>query len=320
MKRGAGHNWAWRDFWKSGRSASCVPQDAANRAALEAWWREFFADCADGSRVLDIATGNGVVLRFAQDAADETGYRFEMTGTDLAMIDPHRDVDGSKLDAARFLAATAAENLPFDAGDFDVVVSQYGLEYAALEQALAEATRVAAAGARLCWLAHSPDSVVVRQNRAQHGDVDFLLDRGGPVAAMQRFAGALGRGRRPDTAMAKLDETMRAAEAYCRQHPPADIVTELCRAFAELANGWQQYRPQDLARTVEHNRRELLAHRQRLRDMESAALTPARLEIVRRCLAGPAWEELTVEPLVVGARGEIGVAIRARRTPAGGAG
>lgn len=313
MSRGAGHNWAWQDFWKSGRVASCVPREGANRAELDAWWREFFAACPDGSRILDIATGNGIVLRLAAALASESARRFELTGVDLAPIDPNRDVAESPLAAARFLGGTPAERLPFDAGDFDVVVSQYGLEYADLERALAEATRVAAPGARLNWLAHSPDSLVVRQNREQHGEIDFLLDRGGPLAAMERLTTALRRGRRPDSAMAKLDATMRAAEAYCRQHPPARLVTELCSGLAELANRWQRYRPQDLAQAVEHNRRELLAHRQRLADMEHAALTPARLAAVRLALVEPAWEALSIEPLAVGAGGEIGIAIRARR-------
>lgn len=314
MTRAAGHNWAWRDYWQSGREASCLPEDRTNETEILARWHRFFADCADGSRILDIATGNGIVLRQALAAAAEANRRFELTGIDLARIDPRRHLGDAGLESIRFRGGVDAERLPFGDGEFDVVVSQYGLEYADPGRALAEAGRVLADGGRLEWLAHSPDSVVVRQNRAQHGEVDLLLGPDGPLAAMERLVKAIARNRRPDRPMAKLDATMRVAERYCREHPPAGIVREVCSGLADLANRWQHYRPQDLEQTVRHSRKQLLAHRQRLKDMEAAALTPERLARVREILGSPDWHALTIEPLIVGEnRNEIGLVIRAQR-------
>jgi len=314
MTPAAGHNWAWRDYWQSGREASCLPEDRTSESEFLARWRRFFAGCPDGSRILDIATGNGIVLRQALAAAAEANRRFELTGIDLARIDPQRHLADAGLDSIRFRGGVDAERLPFDDGEFDVVVSQYGLEYADPGRALAEAGRVLAGGGRLAWLAHSPDSVVVRQNRAQHGEVDLLLDPDGPLAAMDRLVKAVFRNRRPDRPMTKLDATMRVAERYCREHPPANIVREVCSGLADLANRWQHYRPQDLEQTVRHSRKQLLAHRQRLKDMEAAALSPKRLSSVREILGGPDWQTVTIDPLIVGEnQNEIGQLIRATR-------
>lgn len=314
MSRTAAHNWAWRDFWRAGRAASCLPGDSANEAEILAHWRAVFGGCADGSRILDIATGNGIVLRQAQAAATETERRFELTGIDLARIDPRRHTGDAALESIRFLGGIDAKRLPFAEAEFDVVASQYGLEYADLEPALGEAGRVLRVDGRLEWLAHSPESIVVRQNRAQHGEVDLLLAADGPLAAMERLVKTVARKRRPERAMAKLDATIRVAEQYCRQHPPAGIVREVCNGLADLANHLQSYRPQDLAGTVRHSRNELLAYRQRLKDMEAAALTPERIVRVRGILNGCKWEALAIEPLKIGgSREEIGLVVRARR-------
>ena len=189
-------NWGWRHYWRENRLAACVPDNPDSAAAIETHWAGFFSKFPAATRVLDIATGNGVLLVWGARAARAAGRELTLTGVDLADIDParflpdHRD----ELAAARFIGRTAAESLPFADGSFDVVVSQYGLEYADLEPALSEAARVLAPGGHLHWLAHGSDSVVVAQGRAQLVDIDLLLGPKGPFAAMKSYTGARARG------------------------------------------------------------------------------------------------------------------------------
>ena len=91
------------------------------------------------------SAADAVALTTAVPAA---GRELTLTGIDLADIDPARFLPEHRVDvaAARFIGNTAAESLPFADGSFDVVVSQYGLEYADLALALSEAVRVLASG------------------------------------------------------------------------------------------------------------------------------------------------------------------------------
>ena len=296
-------NQGWRSYWKSDRPASCVPENAATAKEIAEFWNGLFAELQDGSRVLDIATGNGILLAHAAAAASRGGRTFRLTGVDLADIDPHKFLSDSPpgFENARFIGGTAAEDLPFETGEFDVVVSQYGLEYAQLEKALAEVERVLAPGGKLTWLAHCEDSEVVRQNRGQGEQVQFLLAPRGPVEAMEKFVERTRKGKSLSYANQRLQAAMADAEAYCREHPPAGIVAEVCTVIAETANRWQAYRPEDLASMLADSRQRLIRHRQRINDLVGAVITPERLQRIEQCLAGKAWSTASITMLRAGA-------------------
>ena len=310
-------NQGWQDYWKSDRPASCVPENARTADEIAAYWVSKFAELPDGARILDVATGNGILLAHAASAASQHGKSFALTGVDLADIDPQKFLseppEGFR--DARFLGGTPAERLPFGDGEFDTVVSQYGLEYARLDRALAEVERVLVPGGGLVWLAHCEDSDVVRQNRDQGRQVEFLLAPRGPLAAMEKFVARIARGRNPSFAERQLQAALTDAEAYCREHPPAKIVGEVCTVIAATANRWRAYRARDLARMLSDSRQRLLRHRQRINDLVAAVITPDRLEQLGARLNGPGWNRAAVEPFAAGAgQSPIGLLITAERS------
>ncbi len=309
-------NQGWRNYWKSDRPSSCVPENEATAREIAAFWTGMFAELPDRSRVLDIATGNGIILAHAAAAAVQGGKTFELTGVDLAEIDPHKFLSESPagFENARFIGGTAAESLPFGQGEFDVVVSQYGLEYAQLEKALAEVGRVLAPGGKMVWLAHCEDSEVVQQNRDQGAQVAYLLASRGPIDAMEKFIAKVRRGKNPSYAGQRLQAVLADAERYCREHPPAKVVTEVCTVIAESANRWQAYRPDDLVHMLADSRQRLIRHRQRINDLIGAVMSPDRLERVAACLQGTGWLETSILPLRAGANEvPIGLLITSQR-------
>jgi ubiquinone/menaquinone biosynthesis C-methylase UbiE len=311
----------WRDFWKHDFPSSCVPDNPATADAIAATWRGWLEGFPDGSRFLDIATGNGIVLAHAAAAARAAGRRFELTGIDLAEIDPPRYVTSLDPDLApaRFLGRVAAETLPFDDASFDVVVSQHGLEYAGLDRALDEVARVLVPGGALVWLAHAESSSVVRQNRSQALEVDYVLSPEGLVHAMKKFVARARRGKDMGYSAKMLDESFARAEAFCRVNPPAHLARELCADFARVAGRWQSYRAGELEAMLEETERRLADHRDRIESLLAAIMTPARIERVRARLAAPPWEGLTIGEVLVGAaQSPIGLRIGARLAAAGG--
>lgn len=309
-------NWGWRDYWQESRLAACVPDNPESAAAIESHWTGFFSQLTPGKRVLDIATGNGVLLVWAAQIASAAGHELTLTGIDLADIDPERFLPKHKVDlaAAQFIGNTAAESLPFPDGSFDVAVSQYGLEYADLEVALGEAARVLAPGGQLHWLAHDADSIVVSQARARLEDIDLLLASKGPFAAMQAYLRARVRGRKVSRATRELTEALRSAEARCAANPPATLLRQLCGGILDTANQFERYHPADIERWLEENLKRLRGQRRRTCDLLSACLSRERLARVEQVLGAAPWSDAAISALEVGSTGNsVGRIVRAIR-------
>jgi ubiquinone/menaquinone biosynthesis C-methylase UbiE len=305
---------AWKNYWREDRLAACMPDDPAASATIERHWRAFFESLEPGSRLLDVATGNGVLLVWAAQAAPDSGL--QSVGVDLADIDPqrflpqHRDL----LQGVRFLGNTAAEALPFENGEFDVLISQYGIEYAELDAAMSEAARVLRPGGQLYCLAHSGNSSIAAQGRRQLREIDLLLDAEGPFTRMAEFLQAQSRGVKVKRATRRLTETLREAQNYCDAHPDAVLLRQLCGGILDTANNLPRYRPQDVERWLEDNRGRLESQRQRIRDLRRARLDAARLDTLRGLLGQAPWHEFSMELLTDEERGvELGLLVHARR-------
>jgi SAM-dependent methyltransferase len=313
-------NAGWRDYWKADRPASCMPENERTAQEIAATWQKWFAECAGGSRILDIATGNGIVLTHAAAAGRQLNRAFALTGVDLADIDPLRYLSSLEDDmrAATFVGSVAAEHLPFDASSFDVVVSQYGLEYADLDQALTEVARVLAPGGILHWLAHSESSEVVQQNREQALEVEYLLAPRGPVYYMNAFVARQRRRKDMQYSITMLNESFAQAYEWCKAHPPAKVVQEMCSGFADIANRWQAYDPSDLAKMLEDSERRLTSHSARIRSLLDAVMSPQRRQLLQGILTRPSWQNLSIDTVRVGeGPSEIGLHVRAERSANG---
>lgn len=311
----------WADYWKADCAASCEPENPPTAREIALLWQGWLSAFPDGSRILDIATGNGIVLAHAAGAARALGRRFALTGVDLADIDPPRYVRNldPTLRTAAFRGGVAAESLPFADSSFDVVVSQYGIEYADLKRALAEAARVLVPGGTLVWLAHAEGSEIVRQHRAQAEELDFLLAAGGPVAAMRGIVEMLRARRAAHEIEAALAARRAVAAEFARAHSPASIVREVLDGFAALVartsdSGASASRADSLATTLTEAERRLRAHRERIGSLLVSVLTPERLASVRAMLGAPPWSGFETTDIRVGmSRSLIGIGIHAIR-------
>jgi ubiquinone/menaquinone biosynthesis C-methylase UbiE len=113
---------------------------------VEPWTDDLIlsAGCRDGDRVLDVACGTGVVASRVNLVSRKLCY---VTGI---------DINEGMLNAARINPQVqwhlgSATELPFDAGSFDVVLCQQGLQYFPDRMAaMREMARVLAPGGRVC--------------------------------------------------------------------------------------------------------------------------------------------------------------------------
>ena len=194
---------AWSDYWAQGALHSCTGSfDARYSGAIGAFWDAVAARIVPGSRLLDLATGNGALpLRLWESLGEAAGIRID--AVDLAALAPpwHRPGTHSRI---AFHSGVAMEALPFADGSFDGVFSQFGLEYARWPEALHECVRVARDGARLAFVMHHAGSVLVSVGREELANQSLLLAPGGLLDAARRVLPWIARAR-AGAAMAAAD-------------------------------------------------------------------------------------------------------------------
>jgi len=190
----------WSRYWSHGIAHSCGGS-YGNRyeGSLARFWRTVAGDLPAGARVLDIATGNGAVPQLLLDGADSP---IACDAIDLAQPDPPwlAGLPEHKRRQLRFHGQQVAEALPFPDTHFDLVTSQYGLEYTDLQRSLPEIRRVLRPGGKVRLITHHTDARPVRLARTELGHLDWMMAPGGllelgqaMIAPMARAATEAGR-------------------------------------------------------------------------------------------------------------------------------
>ena len=182
--KGTDNRKAWADFWaqKSGeRQPACLPNalqeiDAAQREA----WHGFAGRLAPGARLLDLATGDGAVLKKIREARTD----LILTGVDSAPTLPPA-APGMTL-----RAGVSMEALPFEDAAFHAVVSQFGYEYGDTAAIAREVGRLLAPGGALGLLIHRKDGPIVAHNLPRRDALRWALAPGGYLAKARGLVAA----------------------------------------------------------------------------------------------------------------------------------
>lgn len=176
---------AWNTFWErqprsSGKGSGCLPQGWSSidevRAAV---WKRFAEDLAEKARVLDLATGDGLVLAHMLSARPD----LETIGIDRATALPQAP-RGITLQGG-----VSMEDLPFEDDSFATITSQFGFEYGDVPKVAAEAARVLKPGGTMALITHRSDGPIVAHNRKRGEQVAWAIrEQDLPSIACQSLA------------------------------------------------------------------------------------------------------------------------------------
>ena len=256
----------WESYYRSGGLATCpTAADGTYDREVRDSWEQFFSGFESGARMLDVGTGNGAIVLIAREIADRLGRNFDIHGSDLAAIDPVRDIKHGRerFHGVTFHPGTATESLPFEDGSFDAVTGQYALEYMG-DAALTELRRVLRPRGRAQFILHHADSVLVQNAREslQHADMVknqtaiyaclrrlLVAERTSPAAAqeagaaMNQAAGtlhdAMAGSRSPLILEVTLDAAVKLWESR-HSHSASALEAEIAKVEADLAAAVQR--------------------------------------------------------------------------------
>jgi SAM-dependent methyltransferase len=271
----------WETYYRSGALASCPlgPQPGYT-LELHDLWLEFFSELADGARVLDIGTGNGAVALIASQAAAAAAKHFEIHGTDLAQVDPVRDVpDGARLFAGiRFHPQVATERLPFEVASLDAVSGQYALEYTDPGKALPEIHRVLKPGGGALFVLHHADSVVARNARESLAHSTLVLEETKVLRLLRRqFAAERDARRTLRRIRADLGMAVQTLVRASAQSPNPLTLKVTIDAVQKLIQARSHMGPAALEKEIARFESDLRAAARRLEDLLRCAQTQEQM-------------------------------------------
>lgn len=148
----------WSEYWqKESDSGEVFVDKSGNKhQALSAFWQSCLENQSVGSRIIDLACGAGSI--FADLPASQN---YELHAADLS---PEALKHLKRRMPAVHTQICSADDLPFDDQTFDVVVSQFGIEYAG-QEGFFEAARIVKKGGSLHVLCHFEDGYIDIKNR-----------------------------------------------------------------------------------------------------------------------------------------------------------
>jgi SAM-dependent methyltransferase len=265
----------WSLYWQSDNLDSCVTSKSRDDAlAIAAFWKTLAERLVAGAEVLDLATGNGTVPASLLNSNDS----LKIMGVDRASIDPLKFLsEPGRLSGVRFQPDVDICALSFEDGRFDAVTSQFGVEYAPLEQAIPEFLRVTRPGGQIQLLLHHADSDIVVPSRSRRREMDALLVPGGVLATLRAFLD----GQKTDTALETAGESHLSSSERKTRQISGQIFEGVNRVISSAKRG--DMRAADELCNVMTRR--ITADRDRLVQLDAAALGPERFQEVISLLA-----------------------------------
>jgi len=285
----SGSERGWSDYWqKDGAKGEVfVSAEGERHPALGEFWRQHLRELEVGTRVIDLASGAGsVYAHLPQD------HDFDLFAADISAV--ALEALTRRFPGVATLACSA-DKVPLDDASFDLVVSQFGVEYAGLD-AFAEAARLVAPGGRFVALCHIRDGYIDSGNRAQLKEAQLVLDVGFIDAAAGLAEAAFGSDaeaiRRAESEFLPVARQVGEGIGRCRK----GIHTYLFFGFRELYEKRQQYDLPDITGWLDGMRGELDMNIDRLSRMCKAALSAQDVEKIHELFESQGLEDVHCTP------------------------
>lgn len=273
----------WDNYWATNADGSFGQQTPEwYRNTLIPFWENIFKELPQQARILDIATGSGAVIRLAQRVSIDHQKHFDLVACDKAKkISNPANESRSPSSHIRFIPNMPVENIDFSQQPFDLITSQFGIEYCNTTQALSRVSRSLKTDGRFIMVAHRKESFIYQQSRREIDQYRMVLQQYPVFKRLEALIRDMGH--LPDAAAVEnLKSNPKASQSresfnilvakLLQKHDDAIIIAELLNNLKPL---FKQYITLPIPVKLEYIhalKRNLQHARQRLLDMLSAAM------------------------------------------------
>jgi len=295
---------SWDTYWQGTGDVGAYASGGVSHPGVLAFWDEFFHSVKRDytePEMIDLASGNGAVIERALAVYQNETAGFTCLDASESAIANIR----SRFPQVKGMVANAGE-IPFDNGRFDIVTSQFGVEYAGRD-AIDEAARLLAAGGHLGLLLHN-ESGAIHQECLASLDAIVLLQKSHFLSYAHKmfdagFKAVRGADRAPyETAAKQLAPAIEVLEGIMAEHGQGVAGDTIVRLYSDVAQIHQEmpdYEPDEVLGWLERMESELLAYAGRMTSMAGAAINSVSFKQICDGLVSQGFDLEHAAPLVV---------------------
>lgn len=276
----------WENYWggsgnqEDARDAAVT--GAGRSEAFQSAWRAFFEDTAKRTQssltLMDLACGGGVVTDIASAV-----FAKNRRMADVRLIGVDYSLSAARQYAARFQGSDALQisgvvgdalSMPFQERCADIVVSQFGIEYAGAE-AVGAASRLLAQHGEVMCLTHCRAGAIERECSENLSVASEIISSGVLTQARQLFVDPSD----PQGAV-QFNATMQALHALAQKNPASAgnrLLTRLWADLTKLIARRAAYNPREAVGWIDANAAEITMYRDRMKSMTEAALDEGQI-------------------------------------------
>ncbi|TDF39589.1 class I SAM-dependent methyltransferase [Alteromonadaceae bacterium M269] len=270
-------NEKWSAYWKAeGASGEVfVNKDGEKHEELVNFWRSRLNGIAKGSKIIDIACGAGSIFSDLDSVDGLELHAADISNTALEQLK-------ERIPQVNTLCCSA-DDLPYESQSFDVVVSQFGVEYAGIE-AFKEAARIVRPKGKLITVSHIADGYIDSRNKYQLDgakvakDLSFIEKSLAVVHAMYSSN---------QVDLSRAGEDFKAVEPHLAAYMKVTdfgVHAHLYRGVREMLSNMKSYRHEDIIYWLEGMQQELDDAILRLTEMRKAASTEKDMNTIKSAL------------------------------------
>lgn len=279
------HPESWDKYWHGTGTAGAFSAGGASHPGIQVFWSDFFQSIIGRfapPRHVDIATGNGAVVETALTLLANDKPAITCVDISESAI---RNVETRFPGVAGVVSD--ATSIPLDDYGFDVVTSQFGIEYAG-PNAVPEAARLVAPGGALGLLMHIENGSVHKECEDSLAAITAIRESEFVALATDLFrngfAAVRGADRAPyDAAGTNFAPAVAAAEKIMDKYGDdvaGGSVAKLYDDIARIHSSMPKYDPDEVLGWLSTMDAEMAAYGDRMSSMISAASSRTEFEQV----------------------------------------
>ena len=293
---------SWDTYWQGALTSAAYSGGGSSHPLVLSFWDDYFRGLHDRGRelnIIDIASGNGAVVEGAGTSLTGPVARFtclDVSDSAIRMLEERfPDVRGVVADAA---------DIPLDSASFDIVTSQFGVEYAGLE-AIDEVSRLVVPGGEIVLMLHHHGGIIYQECGASLEAVremqaaDFIPNC---IAMFEAGFAVMQGGDRAlfSEAGKKFAPSLRAMEAIMHKHGrdvAASTILKVYRDVRTIHGSMRHYESSAVRGWLEKMEQAIEAYAGRMASMRDAAIDAAQFAQVGTDLVEQGFEILRAEPI-----------------------
>jgi SAM-dependent methyltransferase len=275
----------WADYWArpGAREGGCLPDGGDEvRPALELVWQEFARGLPPKARLLDLATGDGAVLKMVRAVRGD----LSLTGVDSAPTLP------AAPPGIQLRAGVAMEKLPFADASFEAVTSQFGLEYGEVAAIAEEAARVLKPAGRLRAAVHHKGGAIAHHNAERRKALLWAVEESGVLERARRLAAARRAAPLPTPSSFRA-----AVEQAGRLFPGQTVAAEFAMAVVNTLDMGVSRPPRESLEIFDILEARARGELGRLDALAAAAMDDEQIAILARRLRAAGFQAAQPRPL-----------------------